>query len=384
MATAKARLIPRKQKRCAFMFLRPSLKAQWVRGAMPPRSSTSSGGKVLFKIREVDGEPTLTPIGCLFALVAAPFLIALTLTTSVITAIFPWPFDYAEKKRTEKNHKVSEQKNQAYFFRKSGITPEAFWLTEIQYSEVSIPKKTGGTRQLHIPTDELKTLQSDLKRFLASTLHRRVHKCANAYIPGRNTVTNATPHLGCAVLIKLDIVDFFGSIRREALLGCLEGAIHSNMVRQRVADLISLPNGVAQGAPSSPLVSNLCMREFDIEMYGQSSKLGARYTRYSDDITLSLPADDPEKVRILIKMTQRLLRKNGYELNTKKQKLRVLRPHQAQQICGVTINSGKPTISRKQRRLLRAAVHRVAAGKEASLSQEQIEGWHAYIAMVQG
>ena len=140
--------------------------------------------------------------------------------------------------------------------------------------------------------------------------------------------------------------------------------------------------GLPQGAPTSPLLSNLSLKTFDLQMYAACNRLQVRYTRYSDDITVSLASDNPKMVRSLIKLTQILLKENGFELNLKKRKLRVLRGHQAQRICGITINSGKPTISRKQRRLLRSAEYRLASGAQSSLTQSQLAGWRAYIDMV--
>ena len=84
----------------------------------------------------------------------------------------------------------------------------------ISYRKVSIPKKTGGHRTLHIPSDDLKTLQRQIGKFVAKYHAEKVHGCANAYIRGRGVVSNARPHLGCEVLIKLDLKDFFPSVTR--------------------------------------------------------------------------------------------------------------------------------------------------------------------------
>ena len=94
----------------------------------------------------------------------------------------------------------------------------------------------------------------------------------------------------------------------------------------------------------------------------------------------SLSKDESKKIGHLIKTVESEVANDGFKLN--KDKIRVLRPHQAQRICGVTINSGKSTISRKQRRVLRAAKHRQVNGRETSFTAEQIAGWEAYISGV--
>lgn len=333
---------------------------------------------MFWETREADGEPVLTAPGCILILFIMPF-IALW---AIVRKIFPWPFDYLEDKQRVRAEIIRDRKGQKRFFRKCKLDPQLFWLTDIDYTTTQIPKKTGGHRTLLIPSPELKSLQKKLKTFLQANLQQKVHKCANAYFPGRNVVTNARPHLGAAVVIKMDIVDFFGSVTAEHLRPFILSAVASEGVADRVLEISLTSEGLPQGAPTSPLLSNLCLRAFDLQMYAACNRLEARYTRYSDDITVSMAFDNPKTVRSLIKLTQNLLKNNGFELNLRKRKLRVLRGHQAQRICGITINSGKPTISRKQRRLLRSAEYRLASGAESSLTQTQLAGWQAYIDMV--
>ena len=268
------------------------------------------------------------------------------------------------------------------FFNRTSLDPAVFWLTEIRYSEVKIPKSTGGTRVLSVPEDDLKSLQAKLASHLQLALQSKVHKCANAYVPGRSILTNARPHLGCAVLIKLDIKQFFDSVKKEQIRPWVFSALRAHALTERVVDLVFSERGLPQGAPTSPLLSNLVLRRLDIELYQECNRLGAIYTRYADDITISLKEDDSAIIRYLIKIVEGLLKTEGFVLNKKKGKLQVLRPHQAQRICGVTINSGRLSISRQQRRILRAAKHRRKHGAESTLSDDQLAGWDAYVHMV--
>ena len=77
-----------------------------------------------------------------------------------------------------------------------------------------------------------------------------------------------------------------------------------------------------------------------------------------------------------------MLAEQGFELNEKPNKLNILRAHQAQQVCGITLNSGKPTISKKQRRKVRAARHAIENGRLASMSLASVEGWEGYISHI--
>ena len=136
-------------------------------------------------------------------------------------------------------------------------------------------------------------------------------------------------------------------------------------------------NGLPQGAPTSPILSNLVLRKFDIA-YQFANLMGAKYTRYADDLTFSLSEDDPIKAKKIVSGVRSLLAEHGFELNEKPNKLKILRGHQAQQVCGITLNSGKPTISKKQRRLVRAARHAIENGRPASMSLASVEGWESY------
>ena len=140
--------------------------------------------------------------------------------------------------------------------------------------------------------------------------------------------------------------------------------------------------GLPQGAPTSPILSNLVLRKFDIAAYQFANLMGAKYTRYADDLTFSLTMDDPIEVRKIVSGVRSMLAEHGFELNEKPNKLKILRGHQAQQVCGITLNSGKPTISRKQRRKVRAARHAIENGRPASMSLASVEGWESYIGHV--
>jgi RNA-directed DNA polymerase len=260
-----------------------------------------------------------------------------------------------------------------------GVSATVFWETDIHYKSVEIPKRSGGKRELSIPSDALKTLQRRLVKSLEKELCHKIHKTANAYVKGRNTVTNAVPHLGCAVLIKLDIKDFFPSVSRDMVEPFLSYfAYQEPQSVVRLLDLCMTDNGLPQGAPTSPILSNLVLRKFDIAAYQLANLMGAKYTRYADDLTFSLTEDDPFTARKIVGAVRSMLADHGFELNEKPNKLKILRSHQAQQICGITLNSGRLTISRKQRRRVRAARHAIEEGRPAVMTMAAVQGCECY------
>ena len=185
------------------------------------------------------------------------------------------------------------------------------------------------------------------------------------------------------MLIKLDIKNFFPSVTREMVEPIISDfALREPKAIERLLDICVTDNGLPQGAPTSPILSNLVMRDFDVAAYRFADLMSAKYTRYADDLTFSLEEDDPAAARKIVGAVRSMLTEQGFELNEKPNKLNILRGHQAQQVCGITLNSGKPTISKKQRRKVRAARHAIDNGRPASMSLASVEGWESYIGHV--
>ena len=76
-----------------------------------------------------------------------------------------------------------------------------------KYTEVLIPKRSGGRRKLSVPDAKTKALQRFVLRRLLSRL--RTDPSAIGFQPGKSIVDNALPHVGRRVVIHLDVVDFF-------------------------------------------------------------------------------------------------------------------------------------------------------------------------------
>ena len=339
----------------------------------------------MFETRESDGETVISSAGCLIALLFLPLWLPIVAVMAL--------YDKISGSRSKNGagdestaiglSEATVNRRHNRLIKKLGVPADLFWESEIQYTSVEIPKRSGGRRELSIPSHLLKSLQRRLAKAFEQELGHKVHKTANAYIRGRSALTNAIPHLGCAVLIKLDIKDFFPSVTREMLEPHLRRFVfHEPKALERILDLCITDKGLPQGAPTSPVLSNLVLRKFDIAAYQFANLLGAKYTRYADDLTFSLAVDDPIKARKIVGAVRGMLSEQGFELNEKPSKLNILRGHQAQQVCGITLNSGKLTISKRQRRKVRAALHAIEEGKPSSMTLEQVRGWQAYINFV--
>jgi retron-type reverse transcriptase len=249
---------------------------------------------------------------------------------------------------------------------------------EPRYHRFRIAKRAGGIRELSVPSDATKDLQRRILSRVLSGL--RAHPAACAYERGKSIAQNAAPHVGRAVVIKLDIVDFFPVTKATRVQKYFQRIGYSLTAARLLTRLTTHREGLPQGAPTSPRLSNLVNYGIDVRLANLAARRGGVYTRYADDITISLERDHPRRVRGIVQQVRRILRAYGYELHQKK-KLKILRPHHRQLVTGLVVNE-RLNLPRKKRRELRAVVHHLRTGRPATLTSEQLAGWKGVLHMI--
>ncbi|MBN2710981.1 MAG: RNA-directed DNA polymerase [Planctomycetes bacterium] len=287
------------------------------------------------------------------------------------------------------NAPASPYANQNYYIKKAVYLKYYLGQNENQlkefrpeYNTFQIPKRSGGARTINEPKPETKALQHKILRMLRNG---NTHKCAVGFRRGRGIVHNAIPHVGKAVVLKMDIRNFFPSVTREKCVTAIMQTGWEKGAAEILADICCLNGGLPQGAPTSPLLSNIANTRLDCRLYGLAKKLSTGtqkvdYTRYADDITFSFATDEPGLVRGVITLIFQILHEEGYQVN--KKKTRVMRQHQRQTVTGLVVNE-TINIPRKQRRKIRAAMHRISVGEEPTLTNEQLQGWMGMLSLVQ-
>jgi uncharacterized protein (TIGR03067 family) len=246
------------------------------------------------------------------------------------------------------------------------------------YREFLIPKRSGGQRRLCAPDDQLKDLQ---RRILHRLLRRlRCHPAATGFQCGESIVTHARRHAGRAVVVRLDLKDFFPSTGAARVYAYFRRIGWNRPASRLLTRLCTHQGGLPQGAPTSPRLSNLLNYRLDRRLDAMARKLGAWYSRYADDITLSFPEDNRKQVRYLIRFVRRVAYQQGYRVHDRK-KLLIRRRHQQQCVTGLVVNEGVQ-LPRAVRRRLRAVEHHMRTGRPATLTPEQLAGWRALQHMV--
>ena len=220
---------------------------------------------------------------------------------------------------------------------------------ETHYHPVVIPKKSGGRRKLLVPDALLRTIQRNLLHHVLEEF--QISEFACAYKKGTSIVDNARPHVGAKLVLKLDIQDFFDQITWILVYqNAFPGTHFPPAIRKMLTEFCCVRDRLPQGAPTSPTVSNLVMRPFDVHMGEWCREREIRYTRYCDDLTFS-GVFAPEEV---IRKVRGFLQVYGFELNRKK--TRVLGRGNAQSVTGIVVNE-KAQVSRAYRRKLRQEVY---------------------------
>lgn len=247
------------------------------------------------------------------------------------------------------------------------------------YQQVTIAKKNGQPRELLVPNDETRSLQRTILKRLLARLN--AHPLACGFEEHTSIVDAAIPHVCRAVVVKIDVQDFFASTRADRVRLYLERIGWDSESAQILTSLTTTDGGLPMGAPTSPRLSNLVNAPLDEALLKLVKKYSGGYTRYADDLTFSFDVDNGRQIRSFIRKVRLILDRHGYRMHTGK-KLQILRRHQQQRVLGLVVNH-RVALPRKTRRWLRAVRHRMQNGGRATLSETQLAGWTAYEQMIE-
>jgi retron-type reverse transcriptase len=262
--------------------------------------------------------------------------------------------------------------------------------TVVHYHRYEIAKKTGGARCISAPKPALKRAQAWVLENILAKLE--VEPCAHGFVPGRSIVSNATSHAGKAVVINLDLKEFFPSITFRRVKGLFQKIGYSQQVATVLALLCTEPPRVAteldgkvyfvslgqrvlpQGACTSPAITNAICRRLDRRLMGLAARHGYAFTRYADDLTFS--GNNPKPVGRLLRSVRSILAAEG--LTEHPRKTRVMRRSRRQEVTGLTVNA-RPSVSRKEIRKLRAILHNAAKHGLVSQNRDNRPDFAAYL-----
>ncbi|MBX3185465.1 MAG: RNA-directed DNA polymerase [Labilithrix sp.] len=244
-----------------------------------------------------------------------------------------------------------------------------------------VAKRRGGFRLLEAPKARTKAVQ---QRILREILDRvPAHDAAHGFVRGRSVRTHAALHVGRAVVVRLDLEDFFLSISAARVAGVFRAAgypddvawsltllctnvappsglvlgrdaTHDDVARLRRAEMRARTRHLPQGAPTSPALANLCARGLDVRLTALATKLGAVYTRYADDMTFSGDRRLARSSSRLEAWASAIASDEGFTVNHRKS--RVMRAGVRQLVTGVVVNT-RLNVARDAYDRLEATLH---------------------------
>jgi len=196
--------------------------------------------------------------------------------------------------------------------------------------EVHIPKPNGGQRTLGIPNVQDRLIQQALLQILQPRLDARMSPHSYGYRPGRSAhqaIRAAQAHVrqGKRWVVDIDLKDFFNQIDHDILMREVGKEVIDRKLLKLIAQYLRAPTrdaqgqqrkrgrGVPQGAPLSPLLSNVYLDLLDQEL----ERRGVSFVRYADDIAIFAGSQQAGE-RIYEGVVQWLRKHLKLEVNTDK------------------------------------------------------------------
>lgn len=237
----------------------------------------------------------------------------------------------------------------------------------------------GQPRLLETPGPRLAELQRRIGRQVLDQIP--VHPGAHGYVRGRSPATLAAVHAGRAMVLRVDVEGFFSRIGPARITGLLRTAGYPSAVaavlagvlvtstahrvlrrapgrpgdvRRRLLDRLAQPH-LPQGAPTSPAVANVLAHRLDRRLDGLATAVGARYSRYADDLVFSGDAGTP--VHGLLRRVGAIAEDEGFAIRP--DKTRIMPAHHRQRVTGLVVND-VPAVPRREYDALRALLHNCA------------------------
>lgn len=263
---------------------------------------------------------------------------------------------------------------------------------ESYYHTFEIPKKAGGVRTINAPDDVLKKLQAKLAKVLVDYQTDFINKqnqkqtnISHGFERNKSIITNAKIHRNKRYVVNLDLDNFFDTFHIGRVIGYFEKNRYFSFpheVAATIGQLTCYQGKLPQGAPSSPIITNLICQILDFRLLRVAKKFKMDYTRYADDLTFSTNYKEflNYQNEFLLAIAA-VINQAGFTINEKKTRIQYC--DSRQEVTGVVVNK-KLSVNRDYVRKTRAMAHELYKTGKFTIDDipgdiAQLEGRFAFI-----
>lgn len=257
-----------------------------------------------------------------------------------------------------------------------------------------LKKRKGGFRLIEAPKPLLKTIQQKILREILDKIP--VHSACHGFTLDRSIRTNAMPHTGKRVVVKLDLENFYSTVSHSRIVAIFRSLGYSREASIWLTGLTTaaIPNGLEapnndlyqlytyrgrhlpQGAPTSPTLANLSAFSLDLRLAGLARSYRAQYTRYADDLTFSGSQNFLNGLQTFLQLVAKIIKAERFLLHPNKRQ--VLRNNQQQKVTGVVVNS-RVNIDREDFDRLKALLHNCLTRGVSTQNHEHREDFPQHV-----
>lgn len=269
-----------------------------------------------------------------------------------------------------------------------------------------VAKRSGSLRLIEAPKPRLKHIQ---RRLLDEILlHVPPHEAAHGFRPSRSVMSFVAPHVARAIVLKMDLRDYFVSITSARVMAIYLTAGYPEPVARLLTGLCTntVPLAVwnqtgpleldparspaswqarrlyrqphlPQGAPTSPALANLAAHRLDARLAGLARAAEASYTRYADDLVFSGGESFARSIARFPVHAAAIALEEGFAVQHRK--TRVMRQGVRQRAAGVVINQ-KPNIARVDYDQLKAILYNCVRYGPGEQNRAGVADFRAHLA----
>lgn len=256
------------------------------------------------------------------------------------------------------------------------------------YCIYTIPKRSGnGVRVIAHPARQLKLLQRWIADRVLADLP--IHESVYSYRTGRSVRDHACVHKDTNFLLRIDLTDFFPSITRRdvvALLMLRRSSLKTILTDTDlavIAKLVCKGNAITIGSPSSPIISNAVLYDFDVKASDIASQYGAIYTRYADDLYFS--TNSPNILSTVLEEVRATFRDLPFpRVIINEDKVVFTSRKRKKVVTGLVITPGRNiSLGRAKKRHIRGLLHRFGEGLLGDKDISYLKGYMSYCSDVE-